>query len=400
MIKKMLSVIICLSMLVGLSVCVCAQAEGTNASSVGADVGENNSSENSLVKAKAAILIDADSGTVLYRLNENKKLPLASVTKIMTMLLVMEAIRDGKLRYEDKIACSKYAQKMGGSQIWMEEGEQFSVLELLKATAVASANDACALLGEAVAGSAQGFVKLMNDRAKELGMNNTHFDNCTGLDDTTEKQYSSAYDIAVMSRELLKHKEILEYTTIWMDSLRGGKTELVNTNRLIRSYSGITGLKTGTTSKAGFCISASATRSGTSLISVILGSETSEERFESAANLLDWGFANFESVSPKIDVGKISKIEIVGGEEGEITPVFDKEAKILVEKGSSDGITMSIESPKSLSAPIEKGQKIGKLVFKLKGKTVGKIYLISSANIKKLTYFTVLKKLLLGCVSK
>ena len=400
MIKKMLSVIICLSMLVGLSVCVCAQAEGSNASSVEADVGENNSSENSLVKAKAAILIDADSGTVLYRLNENKKLPLASVTKIMTMLLVMEAIRDGKLRYEDKIACSKYAQKMGGSQIWMEEGEQFSVLELLKATAVASANDACALLGEAVAGSAQGFVKLMNDRAKELGMNNTHFDNCTGLDDTTEKQYSSAYDIAVMSRELLKHKEILEYTTIWMDSLRGGKTELVNTNRLIRSYSGITGLKTGTTSKAGFCISASATRSGTSLISVILGSETSEERFESAANLLDWGFANFESVSPKIDVGKISKIEIVGGEEGEITPVFDKEAKILVEKGSSDGITMSIESPKSLSAPIEKGQKIGKLVFKLKGKTVGKIYLISSANIKKLTYFTVLKKLLLGCVSK
>lgn len=400
MIKKMLSVIICLSMLVGLSVCVCAQAEGTNASSVEADVGENNSSENSLVKAKAAILIDADSGTVLYRLNENKKLPLASVTKIMTMLLVMEAIRDGKLRYEDKIACSKYAQKMGGSQIWMEEGEQFSVLELLKATAVASANDACALLGEAVAGSAQGFVKLMNDRAKELGMNNTHFDNCTGLDDTTEKQYSSAYDIAVMSRELLKHKEILEYTTIWMDSLRGGKTELVNTNRLIRSYSGITGLKTGTTSKAGFCISASATRSGTSLISVILGSETSEERFESAANLLDWGFANFESVSPKIDVGKISKIEIVGGEEGEITPVFDKEAKILVEKGSSDGITMSIESPKSLSAPIEKGQKIGKLVFKVNGKTVGKIYLISSANIKKLTYFTVLKKLLLGCVSK
>lgn len=400
MIKKMLSVIICLSMLVGLSVCVCAQAEGSNASSVEADVGENNSSENSLVKAKAAILIDADSGTVLYRLNENKKLPLASVTKIMTMLLVMEAIRDGKLRYEDKIACSKYAQKMGGSQIWMEEGEQFSVLELLKATAVASANDACALLGEAVAGSAQGFVKLMNDRAKELGMNNTHFDNCTGLDDTTEKQYSSAYDIAVMSRELLKHKEILEYTTIWMDSLRGGKTELVNTNRLIRSYSGITGLKTGTTSKAGFCISASATRSGTSLISVILGSETSEERFESAANLLDWGFANFESVSPKIDVGKISKIEIVGGEEGEITPVFDKEAKILVEKGSSDGITMSIESPKSLSAPIEKGQKIGKLVFKVNGKTVGKIYLISSANIKKLTYFTVLKKLLLGCVSK
>ena len=400
MIKKMLSVIICLSMLVGLSVCVCAQAEGSNASSVEADVGENNSSENSLVKAKAAILIDADSGTVLYRLNENKKLPLASVTKIMTMLLVMEAIRDGKLRYEDKIACSKYAQKMGGSQIWMEEGEQFSVLELLKATAVASANDACALLGEAVAGSAQGFVKLMNDRAKELGMNNTHFDNCTGLDDTTEKQYSSAYDIAVMSRELLKHKEILEYTTIWMDSLRGGKTELVNTNRLIRSYSGITGLKTGTTSKAGFCISARATRSGTSLISVILGSETSEERFESAANLLDWGFANFESVNPKIDIGKISKIEIVGGEEGEITPVFDKEAKILVEKGSSDGITMSIESPKSLSAPIEKGQKIGKLVFKLNGKTVGKIDLISSANIKKLTYFTVLKKLLLGCVSK
>lgn len=349
--------------------------------------------EDTLVSAKSAVLVDANSGAVLYALNENKKLPMASVTKIMSLLLVMEAVDSGKITYQDKVSVSKNAQSMGGSQIWAEEGETFTVDELLKATAIASANDACTALGEYVAGSSDEFVKRMNERALQLGMKNTHFDNCTGLDDTTDKQYSSAYDIALMSRALLKYEHILEYTTTWMDSLRSGETELVNTNRLIRSYSGITGLKTGTTSKAGFCVSATATRENTSLIAVVMGSETSEDRFASAASLLDYGFANYESVTPKIDTSKISSVDVNFGTKTSIVPVFESQPCILVEKGSSDKIDMKVKVNKNMEAPIHKGDPLGEIIFTADGKEVGRTKLISRSEVERLNFLSVLKEL-------
>ena len=251
------------------------------------------------VKAKSAVLMDQSTGTVLMRMNENEKLYPASVTKIMSMLLVAEAIDSNTIRLTDAVTTSTNASKKGGSQIWLKEGETMTVDELLKATAVYSANDACTALGEYIAGSDEAFVTMMNDRAQELGMKNTHFDNCTGLDDTSATHLTTAYDIALMSRELMKHQFIQQYTKIWMDSLRDGKTELVNTNKLIRFYEGATGLKTGTTSKAGCCISATATRNGTSLIAVVMGADNSKDRFEGAKAMLNWGFANYETVTPE-----------------------------------------------------------------------------------------------------
>lgn len=250
------------------------------------------------VKAKASVLMDAATGTVLMSQNPHEKLYPASVTKIMTLLLVAEAIESGKIQMTDVVTASTNASKKGGSQIWLKEGEQMTVDDLIKATAVASANDACTALGEYLAGSDEAFVKMMNERAKALSMNDTNFENCTGLDDTAENHVTSAYDIAIMSRELLKYEKILTYTTIWMDSLRGGKTELVNTNKLIRFYDGATGLKTGTTSKAGCCVSATAKRDGLHLIAVVLGSANSDDRFGGARAMLNWGFANYAVTTP------------------------------------------------------------------------------------------------------
>ncbi|MBR5774281.1 MAG: D-alanyl-D-alanine carboxypeptidase, partial [Clostridia bacterium] len=237
--------------------------------------------------SKSAILMDTVTGTVLISKNSNEKLPPASVTKIMSLLLIMEAIEDGKISLTDTVTVSETAAKKGGSQIWLEVGEKMTVDELLKATVVASANDACTALGEFIAGSESAFITMMNEKAAQLGMENTNFENCTGLDDATDNHYSSAYDIAIMSAELIKYDLIIEYSTIWMDYLRDGATELVNTNKLIRTYDGITGLKTGTTSKAGCCVSATATRGNTSYVAVVLGASNSAERFADAKALLD-----------------------------------------------------------------------------------------------------------------
>lgn len=241
------------------------------------------------VKAKSAILMDRTTGAVLMRMNENEKLYPASVTKIMSMLLVAEAIDSNTIRLTDEVTASANAAKKGGSQIWLKEGETMTVDELLKATAVYSANDACTALGEYIAGSDEAFVTMMNERAAELGMKNTHFDNCTGLDDTSTTHLTTAYDVALMSRALMDYGFILQYTRIWTDSLRDGKTELVNTNKLIRFYEGATGLKTGTTSKAGCCISATASRDDTDLIAVVMGADSSNDRFEGAKAMLNWG---------------------------------------------------------------------------------------------------------------
>lgn len=346
------------------------------------------------VKAKAAVLMDQTTGRVLMQMNAHEKLYPASVTKIMSMLLVMEAIDSNKIRLTDIVTTSPVAASKGGSQIWLKEGETMSVDELLRATAVYSANDACTALGEYVAGSDEAFVAMMNERAVELGMKNTHFENCTGLDDDTENHLTTAYDIALMSRELMKHELIKEYTTIWMDSLRDGKTELVNTNKLIRFYNGATGLKTGTTNKAGCCVSATATREGTSLIAVVMGSDNSTDRFEGAKAMLNWGFANYSSVTPQIDRGLIADVNILRGEERKITPQTPPVTTVLIPKGREKDIVQDVQLAAEVEAPVESGQTLGKVTVRLDGEVLGEYNLTAPHYVDRLSFGMVFCRLL------
>lgn len=346
------------------------------------------------VKARAAVLMDQTTGKVLMKMNEHEKLYPASVTKIMSMLLVMEAIDSNKIRLTDIVTTSPVAASKGGSQIWLKEGETMSVDELLRATAVYSANDACTALGEYVAGSDEAFVVMMNERAAQLGMKNTHFENCTGLDDDTENHLTTAYDIALMSRELMKHELIKEYTTIWMDSLRDGKTELVNTNKLIRFYNGATGLKTGTTNKAGCCVSATATRDGTSLVAVVMGSENSSDRFEGAKAMLNWGFANYSSITPQIDKKLIADVNIVMGEERKITPQIPPAMSVLIPKGRENDIVQNVELVAEVEAPVESNQTLGTVTVSLDGEVLGKYNLTSPHYVDRLSFKTVFCRLL------
>ena len=346
------------------------------------------------VKARAAVLMDQTTGKVLMKMNEHEKLYPASVTKIMSMLLVMEAIDSNKIRLTDIVTTSPVAASKGGSQIWLKEGETMSVDELLRATAVYSANDACTALGEYVAGSDEAFVVMMNERAAQLGMKNTHFENCTGLDDDSETHLTTAYDIALMSRELMKHELIQEYTTIWMDSLRDGKTELVNTNKLIRFYNGATGLKTGTTNKAGCCVSATATRDGTSLVAVVMGSENSSDRFEGAKAMLNWGFANYSSVTPQIDKKLIADVNIVMGEERKITPQIPPAMSVLIPKGRENDILQNVELVAEVEAPVESNQTLGTVTVSLDGEVLGKYNLTSPHYVDRLSFKTVFCRLL------
>lgn len=346
------------------------------------------------VNCKSAVLMDAATGKVLMAQNPNEKLPPASVTKIMTLLLVSEAIDEGKIALTDTVTASKEISKLGGSQIWLREGETMSVDDLLKATAVYSANDACSALGEYIAGSSAGFVKLMNERAAELGMKDTTFENCTGLDDTAQNHLTTAYDIALMSKELISHKLILNYTTIWMDSLRGGKTELVNTNKLIRFYKGATGLKTGTTSKAGCCLSATAERDGLNLIAVVLGSDNSNDRFDGAKAMLDWGFSNYSSVKLEIDKTLITDVNVIKGFENTITPVIPEGINITVLKGKEKNIKQSVDLAVDVEAPVEKDQVLGSVTFTVDGETLCSYSLTSEKSVEKLTVFEVFKRLI------
>lgn len=348
------------------------------------------------VKAKAAVLMDAGSGKVLMAQNAHEKLYPASVTKIMTLLLVTEAIDSGKISLADMVTVSQEAAEKGGSQIWLEVGEQMSVDDLLKASAVASANDACEALAEYVAGSSDAFVRQMNERAKQLGMNDTHFENCTGLDDTVENHVTSAYDVALMSRELLRHQRITGYTTIWMDSLRNGETQLVNTNKLIRFYEGATGLKTGTTSKAGCCVSASAKRGDLHLIAVVLGSDTSDDRFNAARAMLDWGFANYTTEKLEIDASRVPAVGVLKGTESSVLPVIPQAQAVLIEKGKTGEVTQEFDLAATVQAPVEKGQLLGRVYFKLNGETLYTYDLISDREIPALTFFESFKRILLS----
>ncbi len=351
--------------------------------------------EQELVKAKSAILMDLDSGTVLYAKDEYEHLSPASVTKIMTILLVLEAIDCGKINLSDKVIASKNSVSMGGSQIWLEEGETMTVDQLLKAVVVASANDACTALGEYIAGSSTGFVKMMNDRAKSLKLENTNFENCTGLDDSVKNHYSCAYDLAVIAKEVMKHKLVLDYTLIWLDSLRDGETELNNTNKLVKSYNGITGLKTGTTSNAGFCVCATASRDEMNLVAVVLGSDTSEDRFNTAASLLDFGFANYQSATPKYDKSKITPVKIINGYEKHVTLVPSGSSKILVEKGS-EKFTYKYKIDKTAKAPIKKGQCLGEIEILSNSKVISTVKLVSDQNVCKIDFYTIFRHLIIN----
>ena len=351
------------------------------------------------INAKSAILVDVSSGQVLAAMNEHERLFPASVTKIMTLLLVMEAIDSGKLNLNDTVTASAVAASKGGSQIWLKEGETMTVDELLRATAIYSANDACEALGEHLAGSEEAFVAMLNDRAAQLGMKNTHFDNCSGLDDATDTHLTTAYDVALMSVELLRHDLIRKYTTVWMDSLRDGATQLVNTNKLIRFYQGATGLKTGTTSKAGCCISASAERGGTHLVAVIMGSPTSDDRFNAAKTLLNWGFANFETVTPVPDSSLLADVNVIGGYKDSFTPVVETPAPILMKKGSAESLVQSVELVTDVNAPVISGETVGTLTFTVDGETVAEYRIISPEEIKKLDFVEILRRLLTSFAS-
>lgn len=345
------------------------------------------------VKAKSAILMDLNTGKILMAQNEHEKMAPASVTKIMTLLLIAEAIDAGEIARTDVVTASTEASQKGGSQIWLKEGEQMTVDELLRATAIASANDASTALAEHLCGSEQAFVDQMNKRAGELGMADTHFENCTGLDDTAVDHVTSAYDIAVMSRELmLHHSWIQEYTTVWMDSLREGATQLVNTNKLVRFYSGATGLKTGTTAKAGSCLSATATRENTSLVAVVMGCATSNDRFEGAKAMLNWGFSNYELFTPEIDLTQIAPVNVVSGVEETILPSVSAVEPILIPKGAQAKIVQKIELAVDVEAPVEAGQVLGEVRLELDGEVVGTYSLIAPQAVKEMDFWSAIKK--------
>lgn len=341
--------------------------------------------EDKKINAKAVCLMSLDSGEVLYKKNEYEKLSPASVTKIMSVLLILEALESKKIKLSDKVTASKEAVAMGGSQIWLELGEVMTVDELLKAVIIASANDACTALGEYVAGSNVAFVKMMNERAESLGLKHTNFENCTGLDDTAKNHYSCAYDLAVISREVMKHSLVTKYSTVWLDSLRNGKTELNNTNKLVKSYNGITGLKTGTTSNAGFCISATASRNGLNLVAVVLGSDTSEHRFDTAAYLLDTGFADYSCVNIKIDNKKIKSVKVKNGKEKSIKPCYDSDLKLVLPKGS-EILSYRYRIKKEVQAPVKKGDNLGKVDIISNGKKIKSVDLYANKGVSAVDF--------------
>lgn len=315
------------------------------------------------VPCQAAILIDEDSGTVLYEKNADESRPIASITKIMTLLLTFEALEAGKVSLSDIVPVSEHAYHMGGSQIWLEPGEQLTLDEMLKAICISSANDAAVAVAEFIGGSEPVFVERMNARAKELGMQSTTFRNACGLDE--DGHLSTARDVAIMSREmLLNHPEIENYCTVWMDTLRGGATQLVNTNKLLKSYNGITGLKTGTTGKAGVCISASASRDDLRLIAVVLGSSSGMERFAAATSLLDYGFAMFESALVPIPADAPKALPVQKGEEPALELCYTAPERCLAVKGQGSTLQAEVELPQTLEAPIREGSVIGSLNIK------------------------------------
>ena len=345
-------------------------------------------------EGKSAVLMDGATGTVLYEKDAHKALAPASVTKVMTLLLVMEAIDSGKIGWSDSVTASEAAAEKGGSQIYLKVGETMPVADMIKAIAVSSANDCACAMAEHIAGSESAFVELMNKRAKELGMQDTNFVNCTGLDDAAEAKnhLTSAYDIALMSRELLvNHPDIKKYTTIWMDTVRGGTFGLSNTNKMVRFYNGCTGLKTGFTSGAGYCLSASAERDGTELIAVVMGAETSAKRFAACKSMLDYGFANYCVYRPEVADGTVA---VKMGKERQVRAVPAVYEPILLEKSQRDSVTTEVILEPEVSAPVSKGQRLGTATVKAGDKTLAQIPLVAEAPVERLSFWDIFMQLL------
>ena len=347
------------------------------------------------IPGKSAILMDMATGAVLYEQNAHEKLAPASVTKVMTMLLIMEAIDSGKIGWDDTVTVSESAAAKGGSQIYLKVGETMSVSDMLKSVAVSSANDCACALAEHIAGSESAFVEKMNIRAGQLGMKDTHFVNCTGLDDdpNAKEHLTSAYDIAIMSRELmLNHPDIQKFTTIWMDTVRGGAFGLSNTNKLVRFYPGATGLKTGFTSSAGYCLSATAQRDGLGLIAVILGSKTSQERFAGCKAMLDYGFANFALVKPELPAENSIPVKL--GTQKHVTAVPGEDVKLLIDKGQKDQVNIQVALEETLTAPISKGQKVGTLTVRVGDQVLRQVPMVAQDAVPRLTWWDLFVQIL------
>ena len=334
-----------------------------------------------IVTAPSAILMEQTTKQVLYELDADKKMPIASVTK--TMLLIMEAIDGGKIKYTDMVTTSEHAASMGGSQVFLEVGEQMSVDEMLKSIAVSSGNDAAVAMAEHISGTEEAFVEQMNKRASELGAKNTHFINCNGLDETDE-HYSTARDVALISAELLRHPDIEKYLTIWMDTIRNGQFGLSNTNKLIRFYQGANGIKTGSTSIAKYCLSASAKRDNMQLIAVVLGAPSTADRFSSASKLLDYGFANYAIADNSSYKAKIPKIKVAGGTESEVGAEIGGGLNAVVRKGNQNKITVKIKTKDKLNAPVKKGDKVGEAVFYIDGKELTRRNVVAKKDVDEI----------------
>lgn len=369
--KRVLPIVLTLAMLIP---CVCAAPAGPQ------------------VNAASATLMEKETGTVLYENNAHEKLEPASVTKVMTLLLIMEALDSGRIKKEDMVSTSAYAASMGGSQVFLEEGEQMSVHDLLKCIAVSSANDAAVAMAEHLTGSEAAFVDKMNARAAELGMKDTHFSNCTGL--PIAEHYTSAHDIALMSRQLiLHHPDIQAYATIWMDSIRGGAFGLSNTNRLIRFYHGATGLKTGFTDSALYCLSATAERDGMELIAVIMKSPTSDDRFQAAKSLLDYGFANYSLTTVHPDQA-LAPVEVLLGECDQVQPKLSRDCRLLLERDSTGQITTEILVAQDVEAPVEEGQRLGQMVVRVNGDIRDEVPIVATQSVNRLSLPGIFSRLL------
>ncbi len=350
------------------------------------------------VPGKSAVLMELSTGTVLYESNAHEKLPPASVTKVMTMLLIMEALDDGRIGWNDTVTASEAAAAKGGSQIYLKVGETMSVTDMLKSIAVSSANDCACAMAEHIAGSESAFVEQMNRRAQELGMQDTHFVNCTGLDDedSAKEHLTSAYDIALMSRELLlKHPKITEFTTIWMDTVRGGEFGLSNTNKLVRFYAGATGLKTGFTQSAGYCLSASAKRDGMALIAVVMGCDSSANRFAACKSLLDYGFANFALAEPKMP--QQAAVPVTLGTAATVTAVPAQKASLLIDKAQKGLLTVDVTLEPQVAAPVSQGQRLGTMTVRCGEQILSQIPLVAEQSVPKLRmgeiFLRILKRL-------
>ena len=374
--KRIVSALLALTLVLG-AVCTLVSAAGPE------------------IPAPSAILVDAATGTVLFEKNADERLAPASVTKVMTFLLVMEAIDDGRIGWQDKVTASENAAAKGGSQVYLKVGETMTVEEMVKSVTVSSANDCACALAEHLAGSESAFVDTMNQRAQELGMENTHFVNCTGLDDgeNADEHRTTARDISIMSRELLSHEDIKKFTTIWMDTVRNGAFGLSNTNKLVRFYEGTTGLKTGFTRGAGYCLSASAMREGMELIAVVLNCQSSPDRFQSAKSLLDYGFAGYALVDA-LPEEPIGTVQVTLGKTPAITPEVRGEDAVLVEKGKRSDVTRVVTLPPTVTAPVGQGQRLGTLTIKSGDETLAELPLVAPESVERKTYGDLFSELL------